>query len=524
MIPRIPPEIWLQVAQFLPDNCLQKLFTVNNAFLQAAMDARYRTVTLFKLVLDGPGMDKTLQRLSRLRCDNRVFHFFERIFFTPALSLRQSHVGRRVRRVIVELSYIDHYFTHYDKRVLRDAYDPLTTPKRSSRVSPSLNTHCDPLQQLSLALTNTFASFTHIAECDLRWEVTSHRNTVLLMAYLWPSFGAKVRILRWESPSRSLQSFLPATTSTIIHSLEQVYFQMHPLSEVNGEESCKAIASFLSLHRSTVRSLSFLSISRILYKNVMDVSCLFDMLGYFPQLRHLCLDLGIVLDTYIQMSTPTAIARFLNDHAKTLQSLTVKVSGISRVFRHMFRLLEIEQGFHIPFDVSLPSLLTLSISHECIPGSDMPVMKSAVLALIPQFSDTVSTLLYNAFTDNIALTYEEVNTVVSAFSHRSPETGLKVLLLAVDILSPELVDLLANTLPGLVKLTLKVRNVQSHSQQFKVTPDIFRMLDGFRAEMKTRLYDEWALRRLTVVSLSDFDQSSIAEIITQSIPNIQKWT
>jgi hypothetical protein len=75
MIPRIPPEVWLQVAQFLPDKCLQKLFTVNNAFLQAAMDARYRTVALFKLVLDGPGMDKTLQRLSRLRCDNRVLHF-----------------------------------------------------------------------------------------------------------------------------------------------------------------------------------------------------------------------------------------------------------------------------------------------------------------------------------------------------------------------------------------------------------------------------------------------------------------
>jgi hypothetical protein len=63
----IPLEIWLLIAQFIPDHIIWGLRTLNSAFFQAAMDARYRDITLFSSHLDGSGWAKTLGRWDNLR-------------------------------------------------------------------------------------------------------------------------------------------------------------------------------------------------------------------------------------------------------------------------------------------------------------------------------------------------------------------------------------------------------------------------------------------------------------------------
>lgn len=64
----IPLEIWLLVAQFIPDHIIWDLRTLNSAFFQAAMDARYRDITLFSSHLDdGSGLGKTLGHWDKLR-------------------------------------------------------------------------------------------------------------------------------------------------------------------------------------------------------------------------------------------------------------------------------------------------------------------------------------------------------------------------------------------------------------------------------------------------------------------------
>jgi hypothetical protein len=45
----IPDDVWLHIAEFIPQQHLQHLFSVNRSFFQAAMNARYRTVNLHRL-------------------------------------------------------------------------------------------------------------------------------------------------------------------------------------------------------------------------------------------------------------------------------------------------------------------------------------------------------------------------------------------------------------------------------------------------------------------------------------------
>lgn len=41
-----PPEIWLQIANYIPPSSLQSMRTLNHALYEAAMDERYRRVFL----------------------------------------------------------------------------------------------------------------------------------------------------------------------------------------------------------------------------------------------------------------------------------------------------------------------------------------------------------------------------------------------------------------------------------------------------------------------------------------------
>jgi len=54
-LPDIPCEIWILIAQFIPDHVLWDLRSLNSAFFQAAMDSRYREIDLFDIILDEMG-------------------------------------------------------------------------------------------------------------------------------------------------------------------------------------------------------------------------------------------------------------------------------------------------------------------------------------------------------------------------------------------------------------------------------------------------------------------------------------
>ena len=57
----IPAEVWLHIAEFIPDDTLRDMLGVNKLFFNLALDARYKVVSLKSIRLS------TMKRLSRLR-------------------------------------------------------------------------------------------------------------------------------------------------------------------------------------------------------------------------------------------------------------------------------------------------------------------------------------------------------------------------------------------------------------------------------------------------------------------------
>jgi len=58
----IPLDILLRIAGFVPTDKLKNMISVSSAFLETAMNARYRHVSFYDL-----GNEKVMQRLERLR-------------------------------------------------------------------------------------------------------------------------------------------------------------------------------------------------------------------------------------------------------------------------------------------------------------------------------------------------------------------------------------------------------------------------------------------------------------------------
>jgi hypothetical protein len=61
---RIPRDIWLYIADFIPDSDLEDLLTLNSVFFDLAMTARYKMVTL---LVDGLTLAVGAQKLLRLQ-------------------------------------------------------------------------------------------------------------------------------------------------------------------------------------------------------------------------------------------------------------------------------------------------------------------------------------------------------------------------------------------------------------------------------------------------------------------------
>jgi hypothetical protein len=56
----IPRDVWLYLGQFIPDDDLRRLISLNNAFLDLGLNARYRDIRLHYLE------ERTIMYLVRL--------------------------------------------------------------------------------------------------------------------------------------------------------------------------------------------------------------------------------------------------------------------------------------------------------------------------------------------------------------------------------------------------------------------------------------------------------------------------
>lgn len=56
----LPPELWLHIASFLPQDMLLDMFSVNHTFYELSMNERYHHIE-FTFLLDHPHLLKRLK-------------------------------------------------------------------------------------------------------------------------------------------------------------------------------------------------------------------------------------------------------------------------------------------------------------------------------------------------------------------------------------------------------------------------------------------------------------------------------
>jgi hypothetical protein len=361
------------------------------------------------------------------------------------------------------------------------------------------------------------------------YPVTVDIHLVPTMAHIWTSLGSNLSTIVWQSSVEDFHSLLLESPSIHFPVLEDLTLGLHRRRDSSGNESFHlSIAPFLFRHSSTVTALSFITAS--IYVAPIDIAPILALVGRFPYLRQLGLAIGISSCRHIQISTPLTLAHFLDNHGDTLQSLFIRfqVADLAHVSEMHVIDGTLQEILRFRHGNSITTLTYLPVY------ADIPNLKSAILQATPRFSHTLTDLTFSGFLDDGTLTYEEVEAFVLPFSHRSADTGLKALSLFVDVLSPQLVDLLASTLLGLHKLTLKVqlfrqhknscatshRGCHPHRDPLTLPFDAFDNIQSFGLEMRNRVYDNWALRHV-VIQPNDLPNRSrfVATAIARCIPD-----
>jgi hypothetical protein len=454
---------------------------------------------------------------------------------------REARVEYYVRSLTVNPLNLDIYFTSYDTHRKVDvpaprrswiSYVPLLaklTPRRTTKLIEPSEPVPDHFETFSTCLTDTLVHLSSVKEFTVEWPIgVNHSRSVLMMAHIWTSLGSNLSTLTWKSSVNTFRLLLLESPSVHFPVLEELTLGLHGQCDpCHLERFHHSIGSFLHRHSFTITSLSF--IGALLQEAPIDIAPILTKLGHFVRLRQLGLTMGIFSSRYIQVSMPQAVAHFLDDHVDTLESLSIRFITTCRSY----------VATQHEVDDTLQDMLRFRNGHSVtvlqmhLPAyKNIPLLNCAVLNIAPRFSKTLTAFVVSGYCETRFI-YDEVVTLVNPFSHQSADTGLKLLELPIDVLSPQLVDFLAFSLPGLKKLTLSCRRIHtrkycSHFKHGKCCgdpPDVTESVlddhnerESFNCRMEDRVYDNWALRHIVVrplypLSRAEFAARAIAECI-----------
>jgi len=246
------------------------------------------------------------------------------------------------------------------------------------------------------------------------------------------------------------------------------------------------LARFLNNTHRTLRSFSFeTSLSA-------DFSPLFSAFGFFAHLSTLALSIPT---SEPHLGDPSAVKGFLHLHGDTLERLSLRGFCTNNSRRTGMDARWLSQCLT---GITFASLHTLNVGTSFIP-------LDVAMLCVRQWADTLTDL-------DIAgeyLSYDAVQDILHEFTDKRLES----LSVGVTCLCPELVDMLAQHLPGLTKLNLRIRFVSPH--RFEAPKLVGRLgasrrfpggsrkqtdsqLDRFCTEMSTRKYEAWKLQDVGV--------------------------
>ncbi|TFK34008.1 hypothetical protein BDQ12DRAFT_669709 [Crucibulum laeve] len=498
----LPDHIWFQIVQYLPALAVRDLYSVNSALFNIAMNVRYRQMSFAYL-------------------DNRMIRNLVR--------LKDPEVAKRVKVLHVYPGFLQETFDREKatpplQRTLRYCLTDIANHLREQKLLPKnlnlsklglIRTLRRPEDMIRLML-DVLGALPNVSDYYVTWcglpglgpSAASILSTV---------FHSDVRKLSLDISLENVQSL--TQSMWLIRHLEELHLCIHYdyTDALTSREEIfrKHVAPAINHHRKTLKRLLLQS------WEPRDMSQLFYAIEHLPALDMLSVSIPVESP---HLGNPEGLTNFLNRHSSTLKSLRLRATQFGGA------------GLNpdpISFDywiqnalkgVTLHKLRTLDISSGLFPVE-------TALSCLTHFSRSLTTVCITGHYRS----YEDVEEILDILQRVPRERSLEKLRLGSVSLSPQLLDLLAASLPSLRTLELVVRDLLPHALD---VPLYFRgghirafdetQTVDFFTEMKTHKYPYWHLRRMSLVvdalpSRTYYEQR-LEKLFRTCIPSITTFT
>ncbi|KAJ7708775.1 hypothetical protein B0H17DRAFT_365147 [Mycena rosella] len=494
-----PPEIWLQVAEYMPPLVVADLYSVNSQWFDIAMNARYRQIS---------------------------FAFLNRAMVRDLARLRDPAVARRVRTLHIHPYFVKEVMEKAHQPPARRAHSHSLRGKfrlagffrdqkrlaRSARTSAMLEYGAP--DDLIKTMVDVISGLPNVTHYHIAWSGL-HSIHDRPVSFLSAAFRSSVLQLTLEISLEKVNLLCRAWCDTAaLENLEELDLFLRLDHELSPEEYEQILIEDLAPAINRLHpSLQKLSLRLC---EPLDISPLFDSLRFMPLLDSLSISIPLARP---HLGHPSGLGKFLNRHSQSLSHLALRATELSG------------DGL-TPTEDALSEWINDALSYVTAP----PKLRSleASLALFPvaaaalclgRFARTLGTLTLTGR----HLPYDRVDELLGAV-RRAGGGRLHTLRLGAVTLSPELVDLLAEKLPGLRRLELLVKDVVGTEGDLPLYCGAAEQHDSqignFFAEMEQHRYADWGLRSFSLARSSFPYRLQYAadyrELFADCIPSLSK--
>ncbi|KAJ7027523.1 hypothetical protein C8F04DRAFT_1122284 [Mycena alexandri] len=483
----LPEDIWQCVASFVPYDDLAALISINRAWYNIALDARYREIHWDKVDVS---MTRTLVRLRTPSVAARVRRLHVRAWFIEYLINKESQESP---------SYVES-----SKRwVSRHFRMPSTPP----RVAPSASGKSSAARDIIESMTQAVRLMTQVTEYSFEWrDLSPTADTLRFLSAARSAFGVSLRKLTLHAQLDNFTSLLSTVDFDNLEELELSFDHDRNVSPHSANLLRNAIAPFVNHFRRSISGLLISSASKA------DLSPLLHELQEFPHLHKFVARFAFDAE---HLSDPRGLVNILRLNSETLSSVEVgrAFAGTSDDTRE-------PPSTWGAFSLALEDSRAVLSNLEAL---RIPALTTfdATLACLRRSGDTLTSLhLVDHF-----LRDDEVVALLQVFAHRPFDAGLQTLYVGLMNLTVETLDLLASRLPGLQDLNLVLA---STTVQDIVHRDSSPSM--FCVGLVAHFYHDWALhnigvweKRFIATPISSREEKALMEHIARCVPSIQTF-
>ncbi|KAF5376522.1 hypothetical protein D9615_008674 [Tricholomella constricta] len=305
----LPEDIWHLVAQYFPARELTKLISLNRAFYNTVLNARYQTVEWVMLDMK---LIRCLARLQYPSIASRVRRLRIRPWFIQYMIARQDLLNSESngQEESTWMWSIWEQITEYFER----------SPRHDCRRKGSEDLDLAQPGDIMSSMISAVRHMANVTEYEFEWrDLPPNETTLRFLESTHAAFSTNLSKLVLHAQISRFEQILSVTEISGLTDLE-FHFDFDPLATAdigvkNEGTLINSIAPFVNRLRSSLRSLTITSSAK------GDHSSFFHSLGPLPALRFLALRVSFSEE---HLTDPSTIGHLLNLHKSSLTSIELR--------------------------------------------------------------------------------------------------------------------------------------------------------------------------------------------------------